>query len=125
MIPLDQSVFDPPLEEWLIGICHRCAAKRQLHFPHSLHNTLADSALETVLDMFEANLPDLLVAIPSAARDTDNLTVRIRISWPHYRRIARAAHDRLVRVFHSHSSDSLGEVLAVKQPAANSQTMHG
>ena len=94
------SVFDPPLEEWLLGIIRRCAARRAAKFPIEVREAAFASAFEEVSGMFHDDLPNLLIIIPRAAPDTNYLMARFRIRWSHYRHIARAADERLVRVFH-------------------------
>lgn len=101
-----RSTSDLPLEEWLLAIIWRCARHRVANFPLEVREVALTSAFETIFCMVHANLENFLVGIPRAALGTNNLIVRLRIRWSHYRHIARSADDCLVRIFHG-PSDSL------------------
>lgn len=100
-------VSELPLEDWLFNIAERLAARRIAKLPIQLSESSRRRALEAVFDLFHTSIPDLLIGIPRTAAGTNNLSVRFRISWRHYRNLARAADDCLVRVFHIDPSDSL------------------
>ena len=94
------SVLNPPLEEWLLDIIRRCAARRAAKFPVEVRETALCRAVEAVFGMVHDDLENLLIGVPRAAPGTNYLLVRFRVRWGHYRHITRAADERLVRVFH-------------------------